>query len=163
MALRGLATFRDRRTQNARLGMIYDPNAPASLVAAALPEVASSGLLPPYDLASFLENKAPEVRAAALLSMNVKKALPPDLMQSVLARLEDSAPEVRRAAIMAVVAFRMSDAVPNCSPLPRSASRRITKRRSRPCADCPIRGPARSTSRRSKIATRNSGGWESRP
>ncbi len=111
-ALRGLATFRDRRSQNARLGMIYDPNAPASLVAAALPDVANSGLLPPYDLASFLENKAPEVRAAALLSMNVKKALPPDLMQSVLARLEDPAPEVRRAAIMAVVAFRISDAVP---------------------------------------------------
>ncbi len=111
-ALRGLATFRDRRSQNARLGMIYDPNAPASLVAAALPEVANSGLLPPYDLASFLENKAPEVRAAALLSMNVKKALPPDLTQAVLARLDDNVPEVRRAAIMAVVAFRMSDAVP---------------------------------------------------
>ena len=71
--------FRDRRSLNARLALIYDPNAPAWLVAAALPGLAAAGLLPPYDLASFLENQAPAVRAAALLSMNVKKALPADL------------------------------------------------------------------------------------
>ena len=111
-ALRGLSSFRDRRSLNARLGLIYDPNAPASLVAAALPDLATAGILPPYELVSFLENRAPAVRAAALLSMNLKKPLPPELKQSVLDRLNDPAPEVREAAILAVVAFRMFEAVP---------------------------------------------------
>jgi putative heme-binding domain-containing protein len=111
-ALRGLSNFRDRRSLNARLGLIYDANAPASLVAAALPDLATAGLLPPYDLVSFLENRAPAVRAAALLSMNLKKPLPPDLKPSVLDRLNDPAREVREAAILAVVAFRMMEAIP---------------------------------------------------
>jgi putative heme-binding domain-containing protein len=111
-ALRGLSGFRDRRSLNARLGLIYDANAPASLVAAALPELAATGILPPYDLVSFLENRAPSVRAAALLSMNLKKPLPAELKRAVLDRLDDPAPEVREAAILAVVAFRMSEAIP---------------------------------------------------
>jgi HEAT repeat protein len=111
-ALRGLSTFRDRRSLNARLALIYDATAPARLVADALPGLAALGLLPIYDLASFLENKAPEVRAAALLSLNVKKALPIDLKAAVLDRLNDPAREVREAAILAVVAFRMTEAVP---------------------------------------------------
>ena len=111
-ALRGLSTARDRRSLRARLGLIYDPNAPPSLVAAALPDLARAGFLPPNDLASFLENPAAPVRAAALLSLNVKKPLPADLKQSVLDRLDDPAREVREAAILAVVAFRMPEAVP---------------------------------------------------
>jgi putative heme-binding domain-containing protein len=111
-ALRGLSTFRDRRSLNARLALIYDLNAPAALVADALPGLAATGFLPTYDLASFLENKAPAVRAAALLSLNVKKALPVDLKQTVLDRLGDPSQQVRQAAILAVVALRMPEAVP---------------------------------------------------
>jgi putative heme-binding domain-containing protein len=44
--------------------------------------------------------------------MNLKKPLPPDLKPSVLNRLGDPAPEVREAAILAVVAYRMFEAVP---------------------------------------------------
>ena len=65
------------------------------------------GFLPPNDLASFLENPAPEVRAAALLSLNVKKALPADLQQAVLDRLDDRSVEVRQAAMLAVVPLRV--------------------------------------------------------
>jgi putative heme-binding domain-containing protein len=111
-ALRGLATFRDPQALRARFTLIYDPNAPPSLVARALPELAGSGLLPPNDLASFLENPSPEVRAAALLSLNVKKTLPADLKLAVLDRLEDPAPEAREAATLAVVALRLHEAVP---------------------------------------------------
>ncbi len=77
-----------------------------------MPDLAAAGILPPYDLVSFLENRSPAVRAAALLSMNLKKPLPADLKQSVLDRLNDPALEVREAAILAVVAFRMFEAVP---------------------------------------------------
>src|SRR5581483_6377025 len=65
-ALRGLSGFRDRRSLNARLALIYDPGAPAGLVAEALPGLAAAGVLPIYDLAAFLEYPAPAVRAAAL-------------------------------------------------------------------------------------------------
>ena len=62
---------------------------------------------PPNDLASFLEHPAPAVRAAALLSLNVKKALPADLQQSVLDRLGDKEAEVREAAMLAVVPLQL--------------------------------------------------------
>ena len=59
------------------LSLIYQEKAPPALVAAALPDLARTGFLPPNELASFMENPAPEIRASALLSLNVKKALPP--------------------------------------------------------------------------------------
>ena len=111
-ALSGLSGFRDRRSINARLGLLYDANAPASLVAAVLPELAATGILPVAELGSFLEGKAPEVRAAALLSLNLKKPLPVELKQVVLDRLNDSSQEVREAALLAIVAFQMKEAVP---------------------------------------------------
>ncbi|HZW31782.1 MAG TPA: HEAT repeat domain-containing protein, partial [Isosphaeraceae bacterium] len=111
-ALEGLSSFRDRQSLRARLTVIYDPNAPARLVARALSGLAGAGLLPPNDLASFLENPAPAIRAAALLSLNVKQALPAEVQQVVLDRLDDPAWEVREAAILAVDAFRLRAAVP---------------------------------------------------
>ncbi len=111
-ALRGLATVRDARSLRARLGLIYDPNAPASLVAAALPGLAAAGVLPPNELAGFVESQSSSVRAAALLSLNLRQPLAPGMKQSVLDRLEDPAAEVRRAAILAVAAFRIPEAVP---------------------------------------------------
>jgi putative heme-binding domain-containing protein len=110
-ALRGLSTARDPGSLRARLGVVYDPNAPPTLVAAALPGLAGAGLLPPNELASFLESPAAPVRAAALLSLNVRRPLPVEVKQAVLDRLEDPAREVREAAILAVVAFRMPEAV----------------------------------------------------
>jgi putative heme-binding domain-containing protein len=77
-----------------------------------LPDLARLGFLPPNDLASFLEHPAAPVRAAALLSLNVKKPLPAVLQQSVLDRLGDNEPEVREAAMMAVVPFRVRAAIP---------------------------------------------------
>jgi putative heme-binding domain-containing protein len=111
-ALQGLSTARDPRSLRARLGLIYDPNAPPSLVAATLPGLAGAGILPLNDLASFLESPAAAVRAAALLSLNIKRPLPPEVKQAILDRLDDPAGEVREAATLAVVAFRMPEAVP---------------------------------------------------
>ena len=111
-ALAALARSRDPQSLRARFALLYDPKAPASLVARALPDLARSGFLPPNDLASFLEHPAPSVRAAALLSLNVKKALPADLQQSVVDRLGDKDAEVREAAMLAVVPLQLRAAVP---------------------------------------------------
>jgi putative heme-binding domain-containing protein len=108
----GLKGFRDPQSLRARLSVIYDPNAPASLVARALPELAGAGFLPPNDLAPFLQSRAPAIRSAALLSLNVKKSLPVELSQDVLERLDDADPQVREAAIAAAVALRLHEAVP---------------------------------------------------
>jgi putative heme-binding domain-containing protein len=111
-ALDALSQFRDPPSLRARFRLIYDSQAPASLVARALPELARAGFLPPNDLASFLESPAAAVRAAALLSLNVKRALPVDLKPAVLDRLDDPAAEVREAAILAVAALSLREAVP---------------------------------------------------
>ena len=111
-ALTALSRSRDPQSLRARFALLYDPTAPASLVARALPELARSGLLPLNDLASFLEHPAPSVRAAALLSWNVKKALPVDLQQSVVDRLGDKDAEVREAAMMAVVPLHLRGSIP---------------------------------------------------
>jgi len=125
-ALGALARYRDPATLRARFTLLYDDKAPASLVARALPDLARLGFLPPNDLASFLEHPAPEVRAAALLSLNVKKGLPVDLQQAVLNRLDDRNGEVRQAAMLAVVPLRVRAAFPRLAAiaaLPRSPDR----------------------------------------
>ena len=80
-ALRGLSTTPRPRSRSAPgWRLIYDPNAPADAgggrACRAWPR---AGLLPPNDLASFLENPAAPVRAAALLSLNVKQPLPAEI------------------------------------------------------------------------------------
>ncbi len=111
-ALRGLSTTRDRAAFNARIGLIYDPNAPPGLVAAALPGLAQSGILPPNDLAAFLESPHAPIRVAALLSLNIRRELPEEVRRSVLDRLDDKDANVREAAVLASVACRMMAAVP---------------------------------------------------
>ncbi len=69
-------------------------------------------MLPPNELAAFLESPAAPVRASALLSLNLRQPLAPGVKQSVLDRLEDPAVEVRQAAILAAAAFRIPEAVP---------------------------------------------------
>jgi HEAT repeat protein/glucose/arabinose dehydrogenase len=111
-ALAALGRFRDPQSLRARLSLIYQDKVPPSLVAAALPDLARTGLLPPNDLGSFIENPAPEVRASALLSLNVKKTLPDDLRQSVLDHISDPSETVRQAAILAVPPLQLHAAVP---------------------------------------------------
>jgi HEAT repeat protein/glucose/arabinose dehydrogenase len=111
-ALVALAQFRDPQSLRARLSLVYQEKAPPALVARALPGLAHMGFLPPNDLGSFIENAAPEIRASALLSLNVKKTLPVDLQQSVLDHIGDPDETVRQAAILAVVPLRLQAAVP---------------------------------------------------
>ncbi len=111
-ALAALGQFRDPQSLRARLSLIYQEKTPPALVAAALPILARTGFLPPNELGSFMENQAPEIRASALLSLNVKKALPPDLRQSVLTHIADSTETVRQAAMLAVVPLQLREAVP---------------------------------------------------
>ncbi len=111
-ALDGLARFRSRDIVRARLAVLYDPDAPESLVARALPPLARDGILPPNDMAGFFESPKPLVRAAALMSVNVKKPLPAEIRQLVLARLDDTSTEVRQAAVLAVGVLKLREAVP---------------------------------------------------
>jgi putative heme-binding domain-containing protein len=115
-ALASLARFHAPESLRARFAMIYDDKVSPALVAQALPDLARLGFLPPNDLASFLENPSPEVRAAALLSVNVKKSLPADFQTAVMDRLGDRAPSVRQAAMAAVVALRLRAAIPRLMP-----------------------------------------------
>lgn len=111
-ALDCLARFRGPDVLRARFAVLYDPKAPESLAARALPALARDGFLPLNDLAGFLENPSATIRAAALMSLNVKKAPPPEIARGILARLDDPASEVRQAAMLAVAALRMKEAVP---------------------------------------------------
>ena len=111
-AIKALAGSRDAQSLRARLALLYDANAPAPLVASTLPDLARTGILPPNELASFLEHPAASVRAAAILSLNVKTALPDYLQQSVLDRLMDQDPLVREAAMLAAVPLQLRAAIP---------------------------------------------------
>ena len=55
---------------------------------------------------------SPSVRAAAILSLNVKTALPEYIQQSVLDRLMDQDAQVREAAMLAVVPLQLRAAIP---------------------------------------------------
>jgi len=121
-ALEGLARLRDRKSLQARLALVFDSRSPADLVARALPEIAREGYLPPNELASFFENPAPSVRSAAILSLNVKKALPADLHRALLDRLSDQSASVRGAAMMAAVGLQMRAAVPRLLAIARDPS-----------------------------------------
>jgi cytochrome c553 len=82
------------------------------LVARALPALARDGIIPSNDVAGFLEHNSSAVRAAALLSLNVKKLVASDIKALILARLDDKAAEVRLAAVMAAGALNLREAIP---------------------------------------------------
>jgi putative heme-binding domain-containing protein len=111
-AIDALNNARDPHSVRTRFALLYDPAAPAALVARALPELARAGFLPPNDLLGFFENPAPSVRAAAILSINVKKPLPGDLKQAVIDRLSDQDSSVRIAAMAAAGPLRLRKAIP---------------------------------------------------
>ena len=117
VALTALARFRDPKSVRARLSLIYQEKVPPTLVAAALPDLARTGFLPPNDLGCSSRIRAPEIRASALLSLNVKKALPAEIRQSVLDHINDQDESVRQAAILAVVPLQLTAAVPRLREL----------------------------------------------
>jgi putative membrane-bound dehydrogenase-like protein len=111
-ALEGIGRLRGPQALNARLMVVYDEKAPASLVARALPALGREGVLPPNDLAGFLGHADPAVRASALLALTARKQVPEEVRESVLARLDDPDADVRRAAMQGAVSLRLSEAVP---------------------------------------------------
>jgi putative heme-binding domain-containing protein len=121
-ALEGLTRLRDRNSLRARLALVFDASAPPSLVARALPDLARERLLPPNELASFFENAAPSVRAAAILSLNVGAEMPAGIEQAIIDRLVDQAREVREAAMMAVVGLHLRSALPRLVAIARDSS-----------------------------------------
>jgi putative heme-binding domain-containing protein len=96
----------------ALFGLTFDPEAPAELVARALPRLAESKALPPNDLASFLDRPDPAVRIAALGAIAAVEGLPEHLLDRVASRLDDPDPTARVAAIAAVAALGHRPAVP---------------------------------------------------
>jgi HEAT repeat protein/glucose/arabinose dehydrogenase len=111
-ALDALAHQRGADVLRARLTVLYDPKAPDTLVARALPALARDGIIPLNDVAGFLEHESPAVRAAALLSLNVKKVIASDIKTLILARFDDKAADVRLAAVMAAGALKLLEAIP---------------------------------------------------
>ena len=105
-------SLRGRDVVRARLTVLYDEKAPESLVAKALPPLARDGFLPPNDIAGFLENASPLVRAAAVMSFNPTRPLPTDVKDLVMARLDDEDADVRRAAFLAAGPLNLHEAVP---------------------------------------------------
>lgn len=112
VALDALAALGGPQSLRARMGLVYDPEAPATLVARALAPLGREGALPPNDVAGFLDNPAPAVRAAAIEALHTKKPVPDDVKQAALARLDDPSPVVRMAAIGAVGPLNLREALP---------------------------------------------------
>jgi len=111
-ALDSLNLLKGRDVVRARLTVLYEEDAPESLVAKALPALARDGFLPPNDLVGFLYHRSPLVRAAAVMSLNPSKPLPPDVKREVVAKLDDEDSDVRRAAYLAAGPLRLREAVP---------------------------------------------------
>jgi len=111
-ALDALAKFRDRQAMLARLSVVYDKNGPADLVARAVLALGRIGVLPPNDLAGFLDHPTPAVRMAALWSLGAAPNVPADVRQAILARLDDPAPEVCKSALSALGALKLRESIP---------------------------------------------------
>jgi putative heme-binding domain-containing protein len=111
-AIDALGNLRGPQALTARISIVYDPKAPASLVARALPALGREGIIPPNDLAGFLDRSDPSIRAAALRALTARKDLPNDVREAVLSRLDDPDSQVRRAAVELVVALGLREAVP---------------------------------------------------
>ncbi|WP_165249007.1 HEAT repeat domain-containing protein [Paludisphaera soli] len=111
-ALDSLNKLKGRDVVRARLTVLYEEDAPETLVAKALPALARDGFLPPNDLTGFLHHASPLVRAAAVMSLNPSRPLPPDVKDVVLARLDDEDADVRRAAFLAAGPLQLREAVP---------------------------------------------------
>ncbi|WP_165219141.1 HEAT repeat domain-containing protein [Aquisphaera insulae] len=112
-AIDGLAGVRLPDAFRARLGLVYAPDTPPTLIARVLPSLTRDGALPLNEIPAFFEHPAPAVRAAALLSLNVKDPAAAGLAPAVLARLDDPASEVREAAMLSAAALHLREAIPS--------------------------------------------------
>jgi putative heme-binding domain-containing protein len=90
-----------------------------------LPPLGQARLLPANDLAGFFDHADPVVRAAALRSLPVGRALPEEVVAAILPRLEDPAVEVRAAAAEAVASQKIVDAVPRLLTLANAEATRV--------------------------------------
>jgi putative heme-binding domain-containing protein len=111
-ALDALAPFRDRQAMVARLRVVYDKAAPADLIAKAVLASGRGGVLPPNDLAGFLDHASPPVRVAALWSLAAAPNAPANVREAVMARLDDPEPQVCRAAISTAANLKLREAIP---------------------------------------------------
>ncbi len=111
-AIDALGMLRGPQALTARISIVYDPKAPAVLVARALPSLGRDGIIPPNDLAGFLDHADPTVRAAALRALIGKKSLPAEVRAAILARVDDPSPEVQTAAFDVVAALGLREAIP---------------------------------------------------
>ena len=111
-ALDALARFRGPDVLRARLSLLYDPRAPETLVARALPSL-GPGRHPSAQRPGRLPGK-PLASGSSLGAdgLNVKKALPPEIKELVLARLDDPSADVRQAAVLAAGALQLREAIP---------------------------------------------------
>ncbi len=125
-ALEALAGLAGPVAIQARMKLIFDREAPAMLVARALPALGRAGLLPVNDLAGFLENPSAEVRAAALFAIRPKGALPRGVDEMIVFKLDDPADEVKEAAADAVAALHLTEAAPKLTALASRATVRST-------------------------------------
>ena len=113
-ALDALGNLRGPQALTARITVVYDAKAPASLIARALPPLGREGIIPANDLATFLDHAEPTIRGAALRALTPKKgkAFPAEVNAAVIARLDDKDASVRRAAMEATVVLNLRAAVP---------------------------------------------------
>jgi putative membrane-bound dehydrogenase-like protein len=111
-ALDALSTLVGAESLRARFDLLYDRQAPPELVARVLPALARERVLPPNDLAAFLDHPKAPIRAAALRAFAGQTALPAAVRAPVVARLEDADPEVRAAAFELVGNGKLAEAVP---------------------------------------------------
>ncbi|MDB5349990.1 MAG: putative heme-binding protein [Planctomycetota bacterium] len=116
-ALDALAQIPGRPAAVARLGVLYDKTAPPELLARALPALGQARIVPPNDLASFLEHTTPAVRVAAIASLSYRSPAPPEAKAAILARFADPAPEVRKTAVEAAGTLKIREAIPKLLPL----------------------------------------------
>ena len=128
-ALDSLANLGGRPAMNARLGVLYDPAAPPELIARALPGLGRARVLPPNDLAGFLDHKDEAVRVAALAAFPADSPLPPGVPMSFVDRLDDPSPEVRRAAIASAGQHHVREAIPRLVALSDDAITRTSATR----------------------------------
>ena len=118
-AVDALGMLRGPQAFNARISLVYDEKAPASLIARALPSLGRDRLIPPNDLASFLDHADPAVRAAGLAAMSARPDIPPQIREVVLAKLDDPSPEVVAGAVQAVAKLKLRESVPKLVELAR--------------------------------------------
>jgi putative heme-binding domain-containing protein len=123
-ALDALGHLNDTRSLRARFALLYDKAAPPELVALVVQSLARERVLPPNDLANFLDHPSPPVRAAAVRSLGGSSSLPAQAHRAFMARFDDKDAEVRTAALEVVGGLQVREAL---TPLLRLSEQATTR------------------------------------